>query len=107
MDTYPKGNDKILKMIEDGYFDVTFAKDILDGVDLNQPIMALGDYSTTYLHEAVDANNYQAVLYLLDHGADPNYNNLDLTCDCALWSLQYIEDDQDWKTRYEIAKLFF
>ena len=63
MDTYPKGNETILKMIEEGYFDVPFAKDILGSVDLNQPIMALGNYTTTYLHEAVDANNYQAVLF--------------------------------------------
>ena len=71
------------------------------------PICDLNDYSTTYLHEAVCANNLPAVKYLLERGADPNLYNPELICDCALWDLQYLYPDQDLETRYEISKLFF
>ena len=107
MKEYPKGNEKLLTMISNGYFEKSFADEVLKDVDLNAAIADLNGFSTTYLYEAVDANNLQAVSYFLDHGADPNLYNEDLICRCALWELQYLWDDGDWKTRYEIAKLFF
>ncbi len=107
MNEYPVGNKQILKSFDDGSFDEKYALQVLNNVDLNEPICDLNGYSTTYLYEAVSANNLPAVSFLLEHGADPNLDKPELICDCPLWQLQYIEDDQDWKTRYEIAKLFF
>ena len=107
MNVYPAGNEQILKSINDGSFDEQDALQVLNGVDLNEPICDLNGNSTTYLYEAVSANNLPAVSFLLEHGADPNLNKPELICDCPLWELQYIEDDQDWRTRYEIAKMFF
>ncbi len=110
MKEYPIGNLEIIEMINSGGFNEIRAKEILAGTDLNQPINAPSGssyHSTTYLYEAVICNNLPAVSFLLDNGADPNLNDPDLIGDCALWELQYIDTDQDWKTRYEISKLFF
>ena len=110
MQKYPPGDPEILRMIESGHFDSKFAEEHLHGVDLNAPICNLCsrlEYSATYLCEAVTENNLAAVAYLLDHGADPNLYNPDLDEGCALWDLQYLDVGQDWKTRYEIGKLFF
>lgn len=107
MTEYKKGNMTILQMIRNASFDEAVADELLSGADLNEPICNENGFSTTYLYEAVSANNLQAVKYLLEHGADPNFNNLDLTCDCPLWMLQYIEKGQLVKERYEIEKLFF
>ncbi len=110
MNQYQIGNPEILKMIDSGQFDSLRAKEILSGVDLNRPILipVLGFHiSTTYLFEAVDANNLPAVAFLLENGADPNLYIPELDNSCALWELQYVEPEQNWKTRFEIAKLFF
>lgn|GEM_PF-3291304 len=112
MKEYPVGNLEIIEMINSGGFDEKRAKEILAGTDLNRPInVPIGNtnsyFSTTYLYEAVGANNLPAVAFLLDNGSDPNLFDPDLNGDCALWELQYIDQDQDWKTRYEIGKLFF
>ena len=107
MQKYPPGDPEILRMIESGSFDGKLAEERLHGVDLNAPVCDFHEYSTTYLYEAVAENNLAAVAFFLEHGADPNLNNPDLICDCALWELQYLDVDQDWETRYEIGKLFF
>ena len=90
MDKYPEGNREILKSIKDGSFDEDYADIFLLNVDLNEPISDLNGFSTTYLFEAVEANNLPAVSYLLEHGADPNFCNIELDGDCPLWNLQYI-----------------
>ena len=110
MTEYPDGNLEFLAMIQKGEFNEQRAKVLLAETDLNLPINNPLDgysYSTTYLFEAVAANNLPAVSFLLENGADPNLNNPELIRDCALWQLQYLDDGQDWETRYEIAKLFF
>lgn len=107
MEEYKKGNLTILKMINDNSFDETVADELLCGVELNEPIYDEHDFSTTYLYEAVVANNLQAVKYLFEHGADPNFYNPSITCDCPLWELQYIDEGKNVKERYEIEKLFF
>ena len=107
MKEYPTGNAEILQMIAGGSFDEILAEKLLLGTDLNAPICDLSGNSTTYLYEAESENNLPAVAFLLAHGADPNLNDPDLICDCALWDLQYLDEGQDWETRYEIAKLFF
>ncbi len=110
MKEYPTGNPDFLEIINSGGFDEQRAKEIMAGTDLNQPInipFGASFCSTTYLYEAVNANNLPAVAFLLDNGADPNFNNPDLIGDCPLWQLQYIDADQDWQTRYKIGKLFF
>lgn len=107
---YQPGNPEFLEMIHSGQFDRLRAEEILPGVDLNRPIIDPSDihgFTTTYLFEAVQANNLPAVAFLLDNGAAPNLYIPELYNGSALWELQYIEPEQDWKTRYEIAKLFF
>ena len=109
MKTYPLGNETLLNMISSNTFDEKLAEELLRGVDLNEPFYVhdLGGYFTTYLYKAVEHNHLRAVAFLLEHGADPNLYIPDLTDYCALWELQYIDDDQDFKTRYEMSKLFF
>ena len=110
MKKYPIGNPELLAMIHARHFDEQKANRLITGIDLNQPVSILSSssyYSTTYLHEAVDSNNLQAVSFLLSHGADPNLYDPDLTASCALWDLQYLYQEYEWKTRYEISKLFF
>ena len=107
MNEYPTGNLAVLQMIQNHTFDDTMADVLLKESNLNSPIINLYGYSSTYLYEAVSENNLPAVSFLLKHGADPNLNNPELICDCALWELQYLNYDQDWKTRYETSKLFF
>ena len=107
---YQEGSPELMEMIHNGQFDSLRAREILSGADLNRPITVpvLGfSVSTTYLFEAVEANNLPAVAFLLENGADPNLYIPDADYSCALWELQYIEPTQDWKTRFEIAKLFF
>lgn len=100
---YPNGNTEILNMINNHSFDANLAESILEETDLNAPISNLQGYPSTYLCEAVNANNFPAVSFLLEHGANPNLDEPD----SALWNLQYLWGSEDWKTRYEIAKLFF
>ncbi|MCR4600357.1 MAG: ankyrin repeat domain-containing protein [Clostridia bacterium] len=114
--SYSDGNLELLKMIESGNFDEMRAKELIDNIKSNKincfPSSAdgLSDssnryYTANYLLEAVYANNLPAVAFLLDNGADPNL--IDDEEECALWALQYLDQNQDWQTRYEIAKLFF
>lgn len=107
MSEYKKGNLTILQMINNASFDNAVADEVLSGIDLNEPICNEDGISTTYLYESVAENNLQAVKYLLEHGADPNFYNPDLFNDCPLWELQYIDEGQSVKERYEIEKMFF
>lgn len=105
MNEYQPGNPVILRMLQSGSFDTAITEDILNDVDLNAPIYDERGYITTYLNEAVCSSNLQAVKYLFDHGANPNYNDEDLSC-CPLWELQFLYDEST-ETQYEIEKLFF
>ena len=107
MNKYPRGNSEVLQMIYSGFFDSHVADKLLKDVNLDSPICDEHGYSTTYLCEAVDYNNLPAAKYLLEHGADANFYNSDLTNDYALWGLQYLYEGQDLQIRYEISKLFF
>ena len=110
LNQYQPGNPEILEMIHNGQFDRLRVGEILSGVDLNLPITDPSDiygFATTYLFEAVQANNLPAAAFLLENGADPNLYISELYNSSALWELQYIEPEQDWRTRFEIAKLFF
>ena len=60
-------------MIQSSSFDADAADRLLKGVDLNSPICDEDGCSTTYLSKAVACNNPEAVKFLLEHGADPNY----------------------------------
>lgn len=70
-------------------------------------------HSSTYLYEAQEENNVEAVRFLLELGANPSYCNEKLDNDCALWNLQYLwmeseDDDQinaEIDKRIEIAKV--
>lgn len=107
---YQKGNETLLKLFEAEAFDEAAALKCLNDIeDIDAPILDLSDYSTTYLYKAQENNNVQAVEFLLQHGANPNYLNGDLTLSDALFDLRFLLDDADeeLKKRYEIAKLFF
>ena len=59
---YIKGNIDLLTMIESKAFDQAKALHIIEDIsDLNQPILNLDGYSTTYLFEAQESNNVEAV----------------------------------------------
>ena len=99
--------NNMLALIEQRPFDMGRANALLAQVgDINQTIFDGNGWHTTFLYEAVGCNNLDAVRFLLEHGADPNYVSPDY--DCAFGELQYgwEEKDED-RTRYEIAKLFF
>lgn len=110
MKDYLLGNKELLELLRQQFFDKERAKQLLEDIpDINQPILNENGYSTTYLYEAQEANAVEAVRLLLEHGADPNFCNSDLSWgDCPLWDLQYWPDDKaDDRNRFEIAKLFF
>ena len=106
---YPPGNPALLRLFQKFPFPKWRARWLLRKIqNLNEPILDLNGISTTYLYEAQSYNNLEAVRLLLENGADPNYTNEDLVCNCALWDLQYICDvERGERIRYEIAKLFF
>lgn len=63
---YDKGNPELLTMFESKVFDYAVARDIIADIpDLNKPILNLYGYSTTYLSEAEEYNNIEAVRFLL------------------------------------------
>lgn len=104
--TYLPGNPELLTMFRDKTFDRVRAGQLIQTiVDIDRPILGRHGYSTTYLYEAQDCSNLEAVRFLLDCGADPNFCNPDLICDCAFWDLQYPTEEDAYK-RLEIAKLF-
>ena len=107
---YIKGNIDLLTMIESKAFDQAKALHIIEDIsDLNQPILNLDGYSTTYLFEAQESNNVEAVRFLLEHGADPNLDIPELLNDCPLHDLHFLwQEMEDYvQQRLEIAKLFF
>ena len=68
---YLPGNVELLTMFQSKNFDKAAATKLLvDIADLNQPILALDGYETTYLFEAETYNNVEAVRFLLENGAD-------------------------------------
>ena len=102
--------DEMIKLITTRPFDVERANMVLQGIsDIDQTIL-VGEYGyeTTLLGEAVDNNNFGAVQFLLEHGANPNY--IGETFDCPFSDLEfgYDEDNpEEDHIRYRIAKLFF
>ena len=104
---YPQGNIEFLSMIADKYFDRVAAERLLLEIpDIDQLVLDLNGYSTTYLFEAQTFNNVEAVRFLLEHGTDPNLCH---DSDCALDDFHFgcIETPEEAPKRLEIAKLFF
>jgi hypothetical protein len=109
-ETYEKGNAELLHMFKSKCFDRNTASRLLAEIpDLNQPILDLNGYSSTYLYEAQTFNNVEAVRLLLENGADPNLDIPELISDCALTDLHFLweEISKEASQRLEIAKLFF
>lgn len=106
----PERLKELLALMEQKPFDEQRASCLLEGIkDIDQTIPAadIADlmYDTTLLIEAVDSCNPDAVRFLFEHGADPNYINEDY--DCPLSDLQFGYDDpEDDQDRYKTAKLF-
>ena len=107
---YAPGNVELLKSFNAPQFDKAAALRILTEIpNLNQPILNLGGFSSTYLFEAQTRNNVEAVRLLLENGADPNLYIPNITNDCALTDLHFLWDEMesDVPKRLEVAKLFF
>ena len=107
---YPHGDRGLLEMFKSKTFDRKEASEILERIsDINQPILDADGYSSTYLFEAETCNNVEAVRFLLENGADPNYCNRDLLNSCALYDLHFLWEEMadEAAQRLEIAKLFF
>ena len=103
------GNVELLTMFRSKSFDRVHAARIIQTIpDLNQPILDLNGYSSTYLFEAQTYNNVDAVRFLLENGSDPNLCNMDLLSWCALYDLHFLwlEMEEEADQRLEIAKLF-
>lgn len=109
-ENYEKGNAELLLMFKSKTFDRAIASSIIAGIpDINQPILNLSGYSTTYLFEAESYNNVEAVRFLLENGADPNIDVPDAINDCPLFDLHFLWDEMsdEIAQRLEIVKLFF
>ena len=107
---YPAGNVELLSMFESKTFDTTRASQLLSEIaDLNSPISDLKGYSTTYLYEAETYNNVEAVRFLLENGANPNLDYIELINGCALTDLHFLWEEmtEEAEQRLSIAKLFF
>lgn len=108
--TYPPGNVELLTMFKSQNFDKEAAAHLLAAIpNLNEPILNLRGYSSTYLFEAESCNNVEAVRFLLGNGADPNLDVEDLIDECALIDLHFLWEEmlEERSKRLEIAKLFF
>ena len=97
---------ELLSMMQDKHFDEANARKMLNSVpDVDMSITDEHGYQSTYMSEAVDANNIRMVKLLFEYGADPNYIGDGALC--PLWDLQYWADDEkDDETRLAIVKLF-
>lgn len=107
---YGKGNPELLTMFKSKVFDYAAARDIIADIpNLNEPILDLNGYSTTYLYEAEENNNIEAVRFLLENGADPNLDIPELISDCPLFDLHFLwgEMQGEEQQRLEIVRLFF
>ena len=107
---YGKGNPELLAMFKSKVFDCAVARRIIADIpDVNKPILDLNGYSTTYLYEAEENNNIEAVRFLLENGADPNLDIPDLINGCPLHDLHFLweEMQEEEQQRLEIVRLFF
>ncbi len=103
---FPQGNLELLKLFRAGPFDRERAEVLLRQIsDINDPIEDENGYSKTYLCEAVNSLNYDAVDLLLEYGANPNYNNSDVMDDCPLIELCGYRGKDNVPIQYRIAKL--
>ena len=103
---FPQGNLELLKILRTRPFDKDGAKTLLNQIpDINDPIEDEKGYSKTYLCEAVNSLNYDAVDLLLDYGAKSNYNDPDVMEDCPLIELCGYRGKENVPIQYRIAKL--
>ncbi|MBP3371487.1 MAG: hypothetical protein J6L88_03075 [Clostridia bacterium] len=109
-ETYSVGNAELLKMFKCKTFDCSLARQIIENIpNLNKPILNLNGHSTTYLYEASENNNIEAVRLLLENGADPNLDFPNLINGSALYDLHFLweEMEDEVQQRLEIVRMFF
>ena len=98
--------EEFLSLVSRRPFDKERASVLLPEIGhIDQPVTDAKGYEVTFMTEAVDNNNLEAVRFLLERGADPNYISKDF--DCPFMDLQFgWDDEEEDKTRYQIARLF-
>ena len=67
---------ELYDMCRDNDFSITHANELLDEIDVNEPIHDDPDWEqhiTTFLSESCKYTNLKMARLLLEHGADPNY----------------------------------
>jgi len=97
---------ELLSLVKKHPFDRRRATFLIKEIDNPHRLVPDKDgHLTTFLYEAQDNNNRDAVRFLFENGADPN----EMTdWGYTLWDLQFPAiEDEDNQGRYEIAKIFF
>ena len=67
---------ELYDMCRDNDFSITHANELLDEIDVNEPIHDdpyWEKHITTFLSESCKYTNLKMARLLLEHGADPNY----------------------------------
>ena len=100
-------NAELLAMMSDRTFDETRARELLDTVpEIDGVFLGPHRSNTTYMDQAVAANNIRMVKLLFEYGADPNFHG-DKGWICPFWDLQYrADDEEDDKVRLSIVQTF-
>jgi ankyrin repeat protein len=99
-------------MCRDNNFAIARANELLNEIDVNEPIHDNPDreqYITTFLSEACSNTNLKMAKLLLEHGADPNYvlyTDQPGWQENPFWDLQYpVYDDEFYNESDENKKI--
>lgn len=110
-DTMPNTQyqDEMLELVTTRPFDAERAAIVVQGIpNVDETIVGDLGYRATLMSEAVKYNNLEAVRFLFERGADPNYVS-ENSLHYPFGDLQfgpYNEPPEENEIRYQIAKLF-
>ena len=103
---------ELYDMCRDNDFSITHANELLDEMDVNEPIHDDPNWEqhiTTFLSEACTYTNLRMAKLLLEHGADPNYilySDRRGWQENPFWDLQYpVYDDEFYDANDENKKI--